>query len=424
MSVDSYSAVPIGTEMTEAPHPALTVAGVPASASLRDTVSLASQLVGHFADNVAACHTLPGEEMRGDVTLITQICLQLAIDMLDSGQLPDESELTTIRESAAQWAREGVPLGTILVTYHEGMRFGFELVTDKARSDDVGDLVSAMKLLIELLSLVTRTVASAYVEEQRLVAGAHHAAAQTLVSALLSGHATASLARQTGVTVAPRYQVVALTVPPHPDEHNPRLNSTTVARRKLRRLQAAIGDLFTSSALYLLSISGGTLLIPDDGSAPRITPERLAQLSCVAEVPVTATVVCGATDQIPELSERAHELMDLVRAIGKPDGLYGLADLLVEYQITRPGPARAHLASLLEPLDSHPELLDTLRTHLATGLNRKSTGRQMHIHPNTVDYRLRRIAATTGIDLAFPEGISRAHVALLARDLEGGSGGE
>jgi DNA-binding PucR family transcriptional regulator len=95
-----------------------------------------------------------------------------------------------------------------------------------------------------------------------------------------------------------------------------------------------------------------------------------------------------------------------------------MQDLLIEYQITRPGPARDHLAATLAPLENHPELLETLRVHLETGLNRKGTGRRMHIHPNTVDYRLRRITQTTGIDLALPEGISRAHIALLALDLE------
>ncbi|WP_030515881.1 helix-turn-helix domain-containing protein [Nocardia sp. NRRL WC-3656] len=37
-----------------------------------------------------------------------------------------------------------------------------------------------------------------------------------------------------------------------------------------------------------------------------------------------------------------------------------------------------------------------MRCHIATGLNRRRTGKTLNLHPNTVDYRLRRIAELTG----------------------------
>ncbi|MGJ0120169.1 PucR family transcriptional regulator [Williamsia sp. MIQD14] len=401
-----------------APGPTITVAGLPASRSLSDINKLATQLVGHFADNVAPCGTLPGEQLHGDVTAVTQTCLRMAIEILDEQRLPGEEQLAQLREAAAQWAREGVPLDTIIHTYHEGIKIGFDLISAKAGGDDLADLVSGFRLVMKLLDTFTVTVATAYVEEQRLVAGQHQSATQTLMSALLSGHTASSVARQTGLPVAQSYQVVSMTIAPHPDELDPRVNTKIAARRKLRRLQSSLATTFNSRALTLLSNNGGTVLIPADADMPVLTGELLEDLAAVAEAPIIATHSIGTTDRIPELASESHELMDLVRAIRRPPGLYEMQDLLIEYQITRPGPARDHLASTLEPLDNHPELLETLRVHLDTGLNRKGTGRRMHIHPNTVDYRLRRITQTTGIDLALPEGISRAHIALLARDLE------
>jgi DNA-binding PucR family transcriptional regulator len=50
-------------------------------------------------------------------------------------------------------------------------------------------------------------------------------------------------------------------------------------------------------------------------------------------------------------------------------------------------------------------------------MNRQLTARQLYVHPNTVDYRLRRISQLTTIDLATSAGISQAAIALLARDL-------
>jgi len=396
----------------------LRVAGRPASRTLADINKLATEMVGHFADNVVPCGTLPGEQLHGDVTQVTQTCLRLAIEMLDEQTLPGDAQLAQIRESAAQWAREGVPLDTIIHTYHEGIKIGFDLIAAQAGADDLGDLVSGFKLVMKLLDTFTANVATAYVEEQRLVASQHQSATQTLMSALLSGHTASAVARQTGIPIANRYQVVSLSIAPHPDELDPRVNTKIAARRKLRRVQSALATMFHSRALTLLSNSGGTVLVPADPDLPLLTTELLAELSVHAEAPIIATQSIGATEKIPDLSDETHDLMDLVRAIRRPPGLYEMQDLLIEYQITRPGPARDHLASTLNPLDNHPELLETLRVHLETGLNRKSTGRRMHVHPNTVDYRLRRITQTTGIDLALPEGISRAHIALLALDLQ------
>ncbi|GAA2056292.1 PucR family transcriptional regulator [Williamsia deligens] len=396
----------------------ITVAGRPASRSLADINKLATQLVGHFADNVAPCHTLPGEQLHGDVTAVTQTCLRMAIEVLDQQTLPDEAQLAQLREAAAQWAREGVPLDTIIHTYHEGIKVGFDLIAAQASADDLPDLMSGFRLVMALLDTFTVAVSTAYVEEHHLVAGQHHSATQTLMSALLSGHTASAVARQTGLPVAQSYQVISMAIAPHPDELDPRVNTKIAARRKLRRVQSTLASMFNGRALTLLSNKGGTILVPADGDMPRLTGALLEELSATAEAPIIATQAVGSTDTIPNMAEETQELMDLVRAIRRPPGLYQMQDLLIEYQITRPGPARDHLAATLSPLENHPELLETLRVHLETGLNRKGTGRRMHIHPNTVDYRLRRITQTTGIDLALPEGISRAHIALLALELE------
>lgn len=89
----------------------------------------------------------------------------------------------------------------------------------------------------------------------------------------------------------------------------------------------------------------------------------------------------------------------------------------MEYQLTRDGPAGRQLTRLLDPLDANPELFDTVRAYLRNDMNRRLTARQLFVHPNTVDYRLRRIGRLTGIDLTTATGIAQANAALLARDL-------
>ncbi|MBF6435027.1 PucR family transcriptional regulator [Nocardia cyriacigeorgica] len=398
------------------------IGGRPASVPLQNADRVASRMVDYFATCVAPCRTLPGEQMRGDVTEATRYCLALVAEMFDRRAVPDESAFAEFRSVAARWAREGVPLGTILRAYHEGIRFAFGLVTAPAVATDIPELLDATDLILELLEAITTAVSDAYVEEQQLVAREHQTATQTLASALLSGRAHAALALQSGMPVAERYQVAALSIPPHPDELDTRVDRRVAARRKLRRVQSELAIVFDGKALALLSPQGGTLLIPLDGDA-ELTDDVLVRLSAAAEVPVTAAMVVSATAEVPEAADQAHELLGLVRAGERAPGLYQMTDLAVEYQLTRGGPATRRLATILAPLDDHPELFATMRAYLRNDMNRQLTARQLYVHPNTVDYRLRRIAQLTTIDLATSAGISQASIALLARELDRGPAG-
>src|SRR5690606_12481671 len=110
-------------------------------------------------------------------------------------------------------------------------------------------------------ALITSTVSKAYVRELKSAAGAHHTDVHTVTSALLGGHTATAMARDASIRIADRYYVLALAVPAHRDENDPRLDRQVVARRKLRRLQSALATLLDRQALPLLSVDGGTILV-------------------------------------------------------------------------------------------------------------------------------------------------------------------
>ncbi|WP_024804051.1 helix-turn-helix domain-containing protein [Nocardia sp. BMG51109] len=370
-------------------------------------------MVGHFVDNVAPCGTLPGDALRGDITAVTRACLELAISMLDGTDIPDKT--ARLEQAAANWAREGIPIDTIQHALHEGFRIGFDLVLDRATPDDFDSLKGASRRLLDVLDIINATVSHAYVKELRGVVSEHHTAVHTLTSALLAGHPTSVMARESGIEIASAYHVVALAVPQHPDERNPTLNGHVVARRKLRRMQAALADRCAGAALSLLSVDGGTVLIPADALTDDDLDEFAASLSRSAQVPITAAVVDSPAGEIPTAAQRAHELLDMVQRLQCQPGLYRFDELALEYQLTRPGPGREHLGALVDILDEHPELLDTLRRHISTNLSRRQTARALHVHANTVDYRLKRIAQLTGFDPTQAAGLWYLRSALVAR---------
>lgn len=395
----------------------LTVSGRPVSAHLRDVSALSHQMVGHFADNVARCGTLPGDALQGDVTAVTRVCLELTLSRLDGRELPEKVE--QVRDAAAEWAREGIPIDTITHAIHEGFKLGFDRLMSNASPADSATLVATSRRLLEILDTITSSVTMAYVREYRAAVSEHHSAVHTLTSALLGGHSTSTMARECGIEIAESYSVLAVDIAPHPDESQPGVDGDVVARRKHRRVRAELAHRCGARALSLLSVDGGTLLLPSDCCAEEALDELVAGLSTAAQVPVTATVVTAEPADIPDATAQAHELLDMVQRLTRGGGLYRFDDLALEFQITRPGPARERLSSLLDPLDVHPELLETLRQHIANNLNRQRTARLMYMHTNTLDYRLKRVRVLTGFDPTTPSGLWYLTSALVARSYRG-----
>jgi sugar diacid utilization regulator len=111
-----------------------------------------------------------------------------------------------------------------------------------------------------------------------------------------------------------------------------------------------------------------------------------------------------------------RELLDVVRLHRKPPGVYELDDLVLEYQLSRPSPARDRLAGLLDPLAGKTDLLMTLRCYLDNARNRRQTAADLHVHANTVDYRLRQVGRLTGLDPVRDDQLPRLVAALVAFD--------
>ncbi|MEU1544098.1 helix-turn-helix domain-containing protein [Nocardia sp. NPDC005745] len=397
-------------------HPAVDPEGQPVIRPLHDVHRLAREVVAHVADTAAPCRTLPGGAVGADVAEVVRACMRWAIQRLDGQAVPDR--IDGLQVAAAGWAREGIPVDAVLHAVHVGFKFGLGLLFGDRGSTHRIDIATGTAAVVELLNLLTSTVSKAYVREYKAIAAEHHTAVHTLTSALLGGHATSAMARECGIPLADQYFVLALAVPAHPDETHPRLDSQVVARRKLRRLQAALAGLFDDRALSLLSVDGGTILIPctrpgdpgDDIDLDKV----VATLSGAAQVPVTAGVVCAGPDEVSAAAVQAHELLDTAQQLERGPGLYRFPELALHYQLTRPGVGRDQLRTHLAPLMDHPELLETLRTHLDTGMHRLRTARLLHVHPNTVDYRLRRIAQLTGFDPADGRGLWYLRSALIA----------
>jgi hypothetical protein len=403
----------------------LTVAGVPVHARLdTDAPELARWIVRRLVEEVPFYRLLPEEQIRGEVAEVVVRSLRLLATVVRDRRAATDDELVFQRDSAARRAEEGVPLDAVLSAYHLGMTISWNQVTAAAEPADLADVQAALAVMLRLHQQITAAVSAAYVEERHVIDSQAHSGRRTLLGALAGGAPPATLAavaQEAGVRVAPHYAVLRLAFGPHPDdaaEGTGAAAAKVTARRRLRRLQAALDRFAREPVLSALEPLGGTVLLPlRDGAAWPELRTFLTHAGRELGLELTAAAAVASPAGVPDALRQAGEIAALVRRSGRQPGLYLLSDVLLEYQLSRPSDAHPALAALLDPLAGKADLLRTLEEFLRSGLSRRRTAATLHVHPNTVDYRIKRVAQLTGLNPARPADLQHLSAALVARQV-------
>ncbi|HWC35587.1 MAG TPA: helix-turn-helix domain-containing protein [Mycobacteriales bacterium] len=390
----------------------------------RDIPKLARQMLDRFVAEIPLYSLLPREQLEGEIATITALNLRLFFNSLRSeGSIPD-AELVEIRSSAARRAEERVPLDAVLAAYHIGGRMGWEALVEAAEPEEQGTLIVVAGRVLEFVQQVTGAVASAYLEERQSIYGEERDALRAVASALLAGEPADKLAARVGMTISSSYVVLEVSIGEHPDEQEHGVGGAVSARRKLRRVQGRLERWAGQPVIGLLEPAGGPVLIAttvdEVDKVLSALPELVAELSDAAGAPVSAGVAVAATiGDLVGATKQAGDVLALAAGLGRGAGAYALGDVLLEYQLSRPSDALPALGQLLEPLERNPDLVLTLETYLANDLDRRGTAAALHVHPNTLDYRLRRVVELTGMDPSTTRGLQLLGAALAARRLRG-----
>jgi hypothetical protein len=383
---------------------------------------LARTMIDTFVAEIPLYAMLPREQLEGEILAITTANLRLFFSTLREGRPLAVEELNEIRMSAARRAEERVPLEAVLTAYHVGGRIGWQALVDGAGPDDTGALIAAGTPVLRYVQQVTAAVSAAYLEEQQTIFGEERDARRSLASALLAGEPAESLAARLGTPVAASYLVVALRMDRHEDETDQGVGGAVAARRKVRRVQGVLDEMAGEPVLSLLEPTGGLLLLPGGPQPPADPADLLSGLVDSLIEASGATVLAGAAvagtaADVPRAAVQAQDVLRLAVRLGRPAGGYLLRDVLLEYQLTRPSDAVAELMRLLDPIDRNPDLPHTLEVYLDNDLDRRRAAAALHVHPNTLDYRLRRIVELTGLDPSTAHGLQLLGAAVAARKL-------
>jgi hypothetical protein len=316
---------------------------------------------------------LPVEETRRHVNAM----LAAARAALTKGEVNDQ-DLRAAERLGADRARQGVPVAALLDGFQAGRSVVVRTIIERGR---LGGLPAD-----DLLEGVTRIDAVATALEHRMV-HAHRVAELEMARTTRDfdlRRLRQALRGEPGAELDPegRYHCLVSDV------------SDPAAAGELERLL------------------DGRLSGPVDGRLAALVP-RLPRLP--PDVPLVVAAPAASPEELPGLYGLCRDALSA--ATGRT-GLWRLADLaFVTAAAARPELGRLLAGDLLDGLDAddgfHRLLAETALAYLDNGGRVEPTASVLHVHPNTVKYRVRRFGEITGRCLNPRAGMAVADAAQL-----------
>jgi hypothetical protein len=365
-----------------------------------DAAEIARRMVAVFKSEISGYARLPESVLAGQILAVSQRNVELFFRSITEVRGPTEEELEPFRASARSRAEEGLPLEDLLHAYRMGGRLGWESLVEAAEPDEYGALLAAAGLLMRYIDSVSSAVAQTYLDEHQHLVSEEERRQRALVEALIHPErdtpAIRDLADRVGFPVADRYRPFAKALPGAPTYAHSQLASGLRARGVLALTE---GDRVTGLAAE--DADGASFARPRGPFALGEPTPRAELGTALADMRLLVDLGRRRGVEGPVEPDAFGPELLLARA---PD----LAD-----RIGR---------QVLGPLDAYAErrgsgLLETLQAFFDCGLDRRRTAQQLHVHPNTLDYRLRRITELTGLDPGRPRDLVMLELALAHRRL-------
>ncbi|MFJ8364215.1 PucR family transcriptional regulator [Streptomyces sp. NPDC093984] len=309
---------------------------------------------------------------------------------------PSREESERARELGRRRAQQGLALESMVSAYHVGYREMWNILLQRAGSDDqamrseLAGLVGTVWMWIERAS---SAAADAYGEAVRAEDAARLALTHRFLDALTAGGPPtaehAHIAQALGFDPAGRFQAVCSPGVEWSEE------DIEALRSRMRRHRGAMLCANRDNALIavLQGVSADVFLDVLRGLGPR-----------PAGVGLVREGLTGAGVSILD-----------AREVLPADGT-GVARYEDDWLAATVRPQSGRLTALLGPCAAaagkHPDLAETIRAFARHGFSLTGTGRALHIHPNTVRYRLDRWQEVTGFDVRTWAGLSASMVGL------------
>jgi hypothetical protein len=359
-------------------------------------------MVDAYWDGIEAYRRLPRVVLEGRKFRVARSNLALFLDLAEKQREITEDDLETAHAGARADARDGIPLDALLQAYRIGGLVCWREVLPYGRPEEHFAAAAAGELYVHFAETMSLAVTAAYNDELERMGSREDRLQRALYDGIVGGD---------------------------------------TSERELRALADELRfPLRTSYRPFAAASPGGSVealarLLGQHGLLALADGERVAGLAADEAVERVlaasgATFAVGSPAQRCELGaalEDQRALLDLGLHAGRT-GAIGQREFLIERCLLQgPWLGSALEQHLLAPLEEHDrengsELVATLEAFVGVGLARKAAARSLHIHPNTLDYRIDQITRLTGVRLGEPRDLTLVTLALAQRGLPAKAG--
>lgn len=368
-----------------------------------DRAAVVEEFLTAFRAGITSYAKLSDEIVVGEILETVRRNVDLFFSVCVDGEEIGSADLDAFKRSARNRAAEGIPLEDMLHGYRLGGRIGWQSMVAVAEEGERDGLLLASELLMDYVDTLTSAVAQAYLDERQRLVSEEERRSRELIEALASPEPLSARARE--------------------DLERSGLG----AREEFLPFVQSVAGASAANAAWAASLRlGGVIAVTE---ADRVAGLAAADAKRATLAAPSALIAFGPPTRrhgITAAFTQLRDVIDLATALGR-SGEIELSEFLPELLLHRsPELAAGLVAQVLGPLDDYAakrdtELVETLETFVETRLDRSGSAQALHVHPNTLDYRLKRITELTGLDLGDPDSLARVVLALKARAFANGS---
>lgn len=311
---------------------------------------------------------------------------------------PDDLDLGFVEEAAVRRVRQGIGMDDFLHAFRVGHRVVWQAILDEAGDGPAG-LRAALELALPAMNYIDRAstvIARTYLAERQRRLGDEQRRRRDLLEDLIAGRLpladeTLGFAKVCRLDAAPHLHVL-VAVP----------NDT--GGDALQVVADALTDeLYRAATAFLVVPRYGELVavIGTAGADPSALVDIIRRVAG-AHIRAGLSTSCDSLGEIPRGYAEAQRALHLRtdETVVAMSGLSLLDYITSHLDVSVRHPIRPDLrAFLTEDLAGDSRLVDTLLAYLAADLSAARAAEALFVHPNTVHYRLGRIAERTGLDV-------------------------
>jgi len=323
-----------------------------------------------------------------------------------TGSRVDRERLDYVAEHVRTRVRSGIPLEAVLEAYRIGLNVFWEECTAEVAAGGLtrDTAVALARTMSEAMDTLTTHAAAAYVREESYLRATHEKAARDLLEALLRGEADASRFEPHKVApgLDPQADLVVIVG---------RLSAVheSTGAEALERAAAVLADrLATRRVSPLLVVREQAVVAVVLAEAIERQTDRLMSVRTTLAEDEGIDLYCGVSSLAAGFGGVAAAYEEASLAVSRASGEHPVVSLevlpAIQHLLTgATRTTRLHLLRKARVLTQlRPAAVAAMRTTLLgfadANMNVTRGAAQLHIHENTLRYRLRRIHRQTGYD--------------------------